>query len=497
MSIHAQLPPETEARLVAQQRKLTISSILIAAIIVILLTTSLFFVFLPKAEDTQLGIISYSTTTEETEVNPEQKITRNIQPKPTSPPSSAAKVIAADTQSLISIPTQEFDFPDTSFDSNLDEDFNSGWNTSVNSGDISGFKSIPSAMRERCSLEDRLQRLAKHGGTPECEEAVVRALQWLKKTQNLDGSWTDQNQAAMTGFALLAYLGHCETPNSAEFGDSVTRAIVYLVDMSMQNGGRIANDYRDKHWCYDHGIATYALAEAATFCIKLGIEIPQLNEATKKAGDWILDNQHDSGSWDYMYDRTGTRGGDNSIGLWHIQALKACKHTGLWDEKVFSKPIKIALKYLADGQHSDGSVGYQNTKGKENRKTMTGGAMLAFQMWGKSRNSLVTQGARYIETNAQFIYNTEHADLYRHYYHAQAMINVGGSSWEAYNKMFRDELLQNQYKNGSWKNVGGGQNIDGAVVKFQGRSKLAKHYRTCLAILMLEVYYRFLPSSGG
>ena len=146
MSIHAQLPPETEARLVAQQRKLTISSVLIAAIIVILLTTSLFFVFLPKAEDTQLGIISYSTTTEETEVNPEQKITRNIQPKPTSPPSSAAKVIAADTQSLISIPEPEFDFPDTSFDSGLDEDFNSGWNTSVNSGDVSGFKSIPSAM---------------------------------------------------------------------------------------------------------------------------------------------------------------------------------------------------------------------------------------------------------------------------------------------------------------------------------------------------------------
>ena len=82
------------------------------------------------------------------------------------------------------------------------------------------FGLIPESMRKRCSKEDRLARLKESGGTPACEEAVTKALRWLKQNQNPDGSWGSANKPAMTGLTLLAYFGHCETPNSSEIGVS-------------------------------------------------------------------------------------------------------------------------------------------------------------------------------------------------------------------------------------------------------------------------------------
>ena len=56
-------------------------------------------------------------------------------------------------------------------------------------------------------------------------------------------------------------------------------------------------------------------------------------------------------------------------------------------------------------------------------------------------------------------------------------------------------MLQNQNSKGYWNSPGGGGKITGLTTRyFQGASKSAKHYRTCLAVLMLEVYYRYLPT---
>ena len=499
MSLHAQLSPEAQARLAAQQRNSTITSVIIALLVVLLIGVVLLLLLLPKVDNFTPEIVSYQAGTDETEKVVKRELNRAVERKPSAPSSSMAKVIAANTTSTTAVPVPEIDVPDPSTDFGNGDDFGDGWGSGDGDGGGGGFGNIPATMRERCSRADRLRRLAKNGGNEKCEDAVVGALRWLKKTQNKDGSWCSENKVAMTGFALLAYLGHCETPNSEEFGDAVTRAIVYLTNSSIKNNGKLADDFKDRHWCYDHGIATYALAEAATFCIKLDINIPNLNKAVKLSGDWILEHQHDSGSWDYSYDQSGDRGGDNSIGLWHIQALKACKHTGLWKEKVFTSPMRTALDYIKKTQASDGGIGYNNASARPNGVgyTMTGAGMLAFQMWGKGHDSVVKKGARYIKKNAKFDYNGETADLYRHYYHAQAMINRGGADWEFYNNLFRDQLLKNQNEDGSWKDVGGGNKILGTAVVFRGGSNKAVHYRTCLATFMLEVYYRFLPATGS
>lgn len=362
------------------------------------------------------------------------------------------------------------------------------------------FGLIPEQMRKRCSAEDRLQRLKENGGTPECETAVLKGLQFLKASQNSDGSWGDSRKVANTGLALLAYFGHCETPISEEFGDSCLRGIVYLVNVGLKDtAGRMATEYASQSWCYEHAIATYALGEATTFCRDLKItDVPKLEEVTQKAGDYIIANQNASGGWAYSYERSEGHS-DVSVTGWHVQALKACEHSGMRFNGM-SGSIQSALRYIDKCQDDKGGgYGYNGTApaGDMTYYSLTGVGMLCNQMWDKGGKNGVRKAAKYLVANSKFEYNGANCDLYGHYYESQAMMQSGGDDWKFYNAMFRDQLLKNQDENGMWKSPGGNNKIVGVGVSYTGDGPDAKVYRTSLCTLMLEVYYRFLSTGGG
>jgi hypothetical protein len=109
-------------------------------------------------------------------------------------------------------------------------------------------------------------------------------------------------------------------------------------------------------------------------------------------------------------------------------------------------------------------------------------------MWGEKTSKEAREGVKYIKDSFKLDWMTKDSDLYSHYYASQAMMQAGGSAWRSYNKDFRDQLLYNQNTDGSWKAPafsGHGQSADSTL------------YNTTLCVLMLEVYYRFLNSSGG
>lgn len=494
MSLHAQLSPEAQARLQTQQRNSTISAIVISILVIVLLCLILAFILLPSWVKETPVIVSYQgTVTEDTNVEV-KKMNTSVERKPSAPSSSMAKVIAANTASPTAVPVPEVDIPNPSTDFGNGEDFGEGWGSGGEGGGGGGFGSIPATMRKRCSTDDRLARLTENGGTPQCDEAVLKGLRWLKSTQNSDGSWTGDKQCAMTGLALLAYLGHCETPLSEEFGDSCLKAITYLVNRGMNNNGILASAADIQPLPYEHAIATYALAESATFCKQLNITVPNLMEMTQKAGQFIINNQNENGGWAYGYAQSGGHT-DLSVAAWQIQALKACKHTEL-EFTNLPKCIRKAMDYVEDRQSGDGGFGYAgkgDTHAPNGYLTLTGAGMLSLQMWDKGSTSTVRNGGKYIQKNSKFDFNTADCDLYGHYYESQAMMNRGADLWKSYNNMFRDQLLNNQEADGSWKTPGGGQKPNAVGANFVGNA----HYRTCLCVLMLEVYYRFLPGTGG
>ena len=347
------------------------------------------------------------------------------------------------------------------------------------------FGLIPEAMSKRCSKQDRLARLKDNNGTPACEEAVVKGLRWLKAHQSADGSWGENNKSAMTGLALLAYLGHCEDPHSEEFGESCLKGIAYLVDIGMKNGGRVCAAANTQQGLYENGIAAYAIGEAATFCKETKFEVPNLMTVAEKAGQYIIDNQHSNGGWAYAYDLSAKAHVDVSVVGWQVQALRACEHTGI-KYRGLIPCINHAMKYLAGCQNDIGAYGYTGPPGAGKYWPLTGVGVLCHQMWGK-RGQEVTKGVRAIIKNTQFEYDGASGNLYQHYYESQAMMQHGGPDWRKYNEMFRDQILKNQNDDGSWKKPGG---------KGPGASGEAC-YDTSLCILMLEVYYRFLSTGGG
>ena len=353
---------------------------------------------------------------------------------------------------------------------------------------------LPPSLGKRCAVEDRRQRILQNGGTPACEDAVVKGLRWLKANQQADGSWGDSNKPAMTGFALLAYFGHCETTDSVEFGTSVARGLVYLIDLGMKNQGKLGTDFNSQPFCYEHAIATYALAEAATLCKQsTWPHLSTLTAVTQQAGQFIIDNQHKNGGWAYQY-ATYDGHTDVSVVGWQVQALKACSHVTNVKFNGIPGCISQALKYVNSCQDSSGGYGYTGP-GAGNAggyQPLTGVGMLCNQMWDKGKNPEVHKAAEYVLKNSKFDYNTTFADLYGHYYESQAMIQRGGAEWKKYNDMFRDQLLNNQDADGSWKVPGGGNAIRGGPSTYVSNIT----YRTTLCTLMLEVYYRFLSTGG-
>lgn len=489
MSRHAQLNPEAQARLAAEHRKSTLLSMLVAALFLVLCALVLAFFVLPAINQETPVIVSYADTSREDQQLEAKKVTRSEQMKPSAPSAAMSRVIAANTSSPTAIPVPEIDLAEPSLEFGSGNDFGSGWGAG-DSGMGGGFDAIPATMRKRCSKEDRLQRLSENGGTESCEDAVERGLAWLKSTQNADGSWDRRNQPAMTGLALLAFLGRCETPASTEYGKTVLEGITWLVNLGLERDGRLFTSADHIHQPYEHAIATYAMGEAATFCRQLGINVPNLDQVTQQACQFLIDRQHeDTGAWEYGFQREGGRGGDLSVSAWCIQALKACHHSGLEFDGM-DRCVRDALDYVDGQQNRDGAFEYDPDTPTTDRTgyfTLTGAGMLCFQMWDKGNTSSVRQGARYIRRNSAFDFATPHheSDLYAHYYESQAMIARGGPDWDFYNRMFRDELLANQNDNGSFK-----------PTAEENHHLDRTHYRSCLGILMLETYYRFLPSTG-
>jgi len=491
MSLHARLSPGARAALDRQRRQSSAASIFISILGTTLLALILgIFALQPLPTPPDVEAYVPPKPPEPPSVDaPRHAVSR----EPARPSASSQPVIVVPVPRSARIPTVEVEPSENTVFGDGD-DFGPG-----GIGDDPGPGSggpVPLVLRKRCSREDRLALLAAGGGSAEIDERVTRSLRFLQSTQAPDGGWGRQHRTAMTGLALLAYLGRCETPLSPEFGDTVLRAITFLTDRGMRQQGRLTDNPGERHWPYEHAIATYALAEAETLCRPLQVTLPHLRETVQAAGQLIIDKQHPSGGWDYSYDESSSRGGDLSITGWHVQALKACKLTRI-DFRNLKPCVRRALGYVSQRQASDGGFGYEGTApaGELDHASLTGVGMLAFQMWGKDSASEVRRGARYALQRMPFEWDGPDCDLYAHYYLAQAMFQRGGTEWDEYRPRFRDALLASQGADGSWPVPGGGAKPNAVAPVFARDTADGRHYRTVLATLMLEVWYRYLPAT--
>ena len=223
MSLHAQLSPDAVATLTRQQRQSTVTSIIISILSCLLIFLALLFWWLEPIQKTPVDIITYHGDKPKPIPPDKPSFERPIRHTPKAPTNNPTKNLVTPTQNKIALPVVDIETPQPSSDPGSGEELGNDWGTDIGTGTSS--PGLPITITKRCSEQDRMNRLSNNGGNKQCEEAVISSLRWLKQTQNSDGSWTSDRKVSMTGFALLAFLGHCEHPESLEFGDAVTRAI--------------------------------------------------------------------------------------------------------------------------------------------------------------------------------------------------------------------------------------------------------------------------------
>ena len=346
---------------------------------------------------------------------------------------------------------------------------------------------VPDAMKDRIGADARARAIKDKGGMEDSEKAVMRGLRWLVKNQNADGSWGPSSKGAMTGFGLLSFLGHGETPVSAEFGPAIQKALDWMTENGEKFDGRLnmASAFAGNASVYEHAIATYALGEYYSLT-----KDERVAGLLKKAVAYIVDGQSPDGGWVYGYTMEGD--GDTSVTGWQIQALKAAHLTGLNMPGV-DQALDKAMIDLKRVQGPKGGFGYHQRQ--EEKYSLTGVGVLCTYFWKQEKNKSIRDGIDFIlketENGHPVEYKSDKADLYAWYYNTQACLMVGGTPWTKWNHLFQSEVVKNQGSDGAWPPM-----TAKSVGEFQtGPDGLGPLYRTNLCILMLEVYYRYMPST--
>ena len=350
-------------------------------------------------------------------------------------------------------------------------------------------------------------------GDAATEAAVLKALRWLKKTQLSNGSWENgSNRISNTALAILAYLAHGETPGSKEFGETVEKAMQYLIDALKtkkdRTGCEVVSFRGTDRNEYATLIATYALCE--TYGMTRN---PNAKKVALQTLQRIVDNQSPTGGWDYGLNRTSSRD-DMSYGGWALQALKAGKMAGLKPEGL-DECIKKAVKCMKTRNFRDGGFNY-TAGGKPTGLTATG--CLAMQLLGYMNENEVREA---LNTMRRWKPSFEGAPKgtplsealpganpqYYCYYAAQCKYQAGMckgaapenvKAWQEWNQAMKalypatiitpDETILGL--DGRPRAIGYWTFQDATC----GGSN-AKTLATCLAALQMMVYYRYLPTT--
>ncbi len=345
------------------------------------------------------------------------------------------------------------------------------------------------------SDEGRKSSLRKFGGSDATERAVVKALEWLKKTQNSDGSWAPSNRPAMAGLCLLAFLAHGETPTSEEYGETVQRAMQYLI-RHVETLPAVTTGKPNVE-PYTNGIVAYALSEAYGLT-----KLPNLKPAMDKAIFLVVDGQQRSGGFDYGYAK-GERW-DLSVAGWQFQAMKAGFVSGAGVSEL-EKAIELGISFIKNVAYSKDNVnapmGYASPGGGS--WGMQGAGALCLQLLGEGNSREVKTVSKLIVdkhlpvivwTNPKLQISGAHSNpMYHWYYETQVMFHAGQSSWKKWNEKFAPMLIKNQKEDGHW-DCPPGLVPDPKTGKLGDPGNYDPWYTTALCCLSLQVYYRYLPT---
>lgn len=315
--------------------------------------------------------------------------------------------------------------------------------------------------------------------TPRTLKAVNAGLEYLAKTQNQDGYWTNGNDGSaypvsMASLAGMAFLANGNTPTRGPYADNVRRIVEFLSRNTTESGLITGPTQEQGRPMYGHGFALMFLASVH------GMENDdrvreRLRKIIVRAIDLTAKGQSPIGGWTY----TPGGGDEGSVTVTQMQALRAAHNAGFTVPK---GTIEEAVRYLERCRTAEGGIEYSYSGGRgggQTRLPISAAAIATLYNAGEYDSKLANDCMEYVEK--QFKLKTgwskgEGHDYYTHLYAAQAFYQAGDKHWDNYFPATRDQLIALQKPDGSWSGDGIGQ-----------------IYGTSVALTILQLPYKFLP----
>ena len=344
----------------------------------------------------------------------------------------------------------------------------------------------------------RSAALGGGGATEASENAVELGLAWLARTQLSTGAWgrgsgpSRWSDPGVTALGTLAFLGAGYTHRSGKYKRTVARALGYL-RQQQDTEGCIALSSGGKRlragYMYCHGIGTLALVE----CYGMTGD-PALREPASRAVDFICLTQNSTGGWRYYADSPD---GDTSVSGWMVMAMRAASLSGL---VVPASAFDRARKFFASVTNKEkGWTAYMPGLQPSSAALIAVG-LLCNQYLGVKGNdpyiaraeALINQfPPQWVELQDRMAIENLPAtkpganDYYNWYYANLALHQRRSEAWEKWHPQVRDMLTKVQERKGkdegSWP------------PKSRWSLRGGRPYATAMAILALEVYYRYAP----
>jgi hypothetical protein len=337
-----------------------------------------------------------------------------------------------------------------------------------------------------------LGRGGSGGDSSGSRRSIHLGLDWLVRHRTQDGAWRGLDEdhtspdtipqrgghVGQTGLALLAFLCANHGPDSkTPYKEVITKARAWLL---AKVGSGDFNRPRFNHLStyYERAIGTLALAE----WLQRAPKDDEVREALVSCVKHLTASRDPSrGGWRY---RAG-RGSDTSVTSWVMLALKSARHAKVDVPEENFQGAKLWVERVTNQR--TGTTGYVAVgDGRENKAMAATGLFLRILLGGSQTEAVNRMAIKHVSKIRVSAWRGRVGNLYEVYYGALAMYQVGGRAWRRFNPKIRDAMVAAQLKQGCER---GG---------WRGRSWVSEPIAaTCLAILTLETYYRYLPQHGA
>jgi hypothetical protein len=310
----------------------------------------------------------------------------------------------------------------------------------------------------------------------EVDAAVVRALEFLARAQNADGSWSSQqlgSSTALTSLSIMAFLAAGHVPDEGPYATHLANGIRWILSQQQPSGMFLD---RGTHGpMYSHGITTLMLAEVLG--MTPAFEAERIRDALSRAVNLILlaqsvrKSRKHAGGWRYHRESTDS---DLSVTGWQLLALRAAQNVGC---DIPVEQIDAAVEYVKRcSTPGHNGFGYQPGDGPTPVRSGTG--ILCLEICGEHLAAESVGAGDYLLQHPL----SPHQNFYYYgvYYCGIGTFQLGGRYWEATRERIVSDLLSRQSPSGAWT-PHPTESMGGVI------------YSTSLAVLSLSVDYQYLP----